>query len=317
MAVSKKASRKSSRISIPAFDPRAVEKTLADVGRVLSEREFDSVEEVNAFLNEMMASGQPPPAAPRTPLEEAQDLMYEAWEAKGKRQVQLARKALKISPDCADGYVLLAEETARSLEEARDLYEQGMKAGERALGLEVFSEGEGRFWGLLETRPYMRARAGLAQVLWRLGERRQAVEHVQDMLRLNPNDNQGLRYVLVGWLLDIGDDKALQKLLHRYQEDCSADWAYANALLLYRRQSASRKSTRALRKALEQNRFVPLYLLGRRRMPKRLPDYVSFGDESEAVCYAAGSVDAWRKTKGALAWLAQQADSRASAGRQR
>ena len=308
MAVSKKRSRKSSKTSVPAFDPRAMEKMLADVGRALSEREFDSVEEMNAYLNEMMASGQPPPAAPCTPLEEAQNLMYEAWEAKGKSRVRLARKALRISPDCADAYVLLAEETARSLEEVRDLYEQGVKAGERALGPEAFKEFEGDFWGVLETRPYMRARAGLAQVLWFLGERRQAVEHLQDMLRLNPDDNQGLRYLLMGWLLRLNDDQALGKLLRRYKEDYSAEWLYTNALHLYRREGASRKSSRALRKALEQNRFVPLYLLGRRKMPKELPEYISFGDESEAASYAAGSVDAWRETEGALAWLAEQSD---------
>lgn len=118
---------------------------------------------MNAYLNDITISGGAVPAAPRTPLEEAQDLVYEAWNAKDKRRVRLARQALRISPDCADAYVLLAEETARSLEEVRDLYEQGVKAGERALGPDAFKEFRGDFWGILETRPYMRARAGLAQ----------------------------------------------------------------------------------------------------------------------------------------------------------
>ncbi len=59
--------------------------------------------------------------------------MYEAWNAQGARRAQLARKALEISPDCADAYVLLAEEKARTLGEARDLFVQGVAAGERAL----------------------------------------------------------------------------------------------------------------------------------------------------------------------------------------
>ena len=50
----------------------------------------------------------------------AQDVMYDAWERTTSRsRIALARKALGISPLCADAYVLLAEE-ARSLEEARD-----------------------------------------------------------------------------------------------------------------------------------------------------------------------------------------------------
>lgn len=177
--------------SLPFVDRRAIEKTLWQISQLLSEREFSSLEEANAFLQEIVERGLPPVQA-QTPLEQAQLLMYEAWGAQGKRRVELARKAPEISQDCADAYVLLAEETARNLEEARDLYEQGVKAGERALGPETFEEDVGHFWEILETRPYMRARLGLAQCLWALGERQQAIEHYTEMLRLNPNDNQGI-----------------------------------------------------------------------------------------------------------------------------
>ena len=88
----------------------------------------------------------------------AQDVMYEAWERNTSRsRIALARKALGISPLCADAYVLLAEE-AQSIEEARDLYAKGVEAGELALGPQGFEEYAGHFWDFLETRPYMRAR---------------------------------------------------------------------------------------------------------------------------------------------------------------
>ena len=78
------------------------------------------------------------------PTEKAQDLMYDAWERTTARsRIALARKALGISPLCADAYVLLAEEAAGSLEEARDLYAKGVEAGELALeGLGVEAEGQ-------------------------------------------------------------------------------------------------------------------------------------------------------------------------------
>src|SRR4030042_2569219 len=91
-----------------------------------------------------------------TPLKKAQDIMYDAWEVTDpKRRVALARRALEISPDCADAYALLGEETASSLTEALNLYRQGVEAGERALGKDAFEEDVGHFWGTLETRPYM------------------------------------------------------------------------------------------------------------------------------------------------------------------
>src|SRR3954465_8585782 len=53
----------------------------------------------------------------------AQDVMHESWERTTPRsRIALARKALGISPLCAYAYVLLAEEAARSIEEARDFY---------------------------------------------------------------------------------------------------------------------------------------------------------------------------------------------------
>jgi len=287
------------------FDRRAMEKSLADISRLLSEQEFESAEEMQAFLDEVLRSGGPPEMAPRTPLEEAQDLMYQAWEARGRRRrVELARKALEISPDCADAYVLLAEETARSLEEALDLYARGVEAGERALGPEAFEEYVGHFWGVLETRPYMRARAGLAECLWALGEREAAMEHYRDMLHLNPGDNQGIRYLLAACLLELDRDEELEALLKQYEDDVTADWLYTWALLAFRRQGDSPEARRRLREAQRWNPHVPPYLLGRKRLPRRIPAYITFGEESEAISYVAAFGESWRRTEGALEWLA-------------
>src|SRR3954452_16249063 len=136
-----------------------------------------------------------------TPLSQAQNVMYEAFGSHDPEvRIKAARKALDLSPDCADAYVVLAEE-ARSRKDALELFEKGVAAGERALGPEAFQEDVGHFWGVLETRPYMRAREGRASTLWTMGRRDEAIGHLQDMLRLNPNDNQGVRYTLAGWLL--------------------------------------------------------------------------------------------------------------------
>ena len=150
----------------------------------------------------------------RDPLSEAQELVYEAWERSRKQdRIRLAEKALEISPDCADAYNLLAEEKAESVEEAQSYFEKGVEAGERALGETTFEEDVGHFWGLLETRPYMRARAGLAQCLWILGEKEEAIGHYEDMLRLNPTDNQGIRHILLEHLLKRDDREKAGRLL--------------------------------------------------------------------------------------------------------
>src|ERR1700724_1166525 len=114
----------------------------------------------------------------------AQDVMYEAWERTPSRsRIALARKALGISPLCADAYVLLAEE-ARSIEEARDYYAKGVEAGELVLGPRGFKQYAGHFWGFLETRPYMRARAGLAGALLKFGAVYAALPTHRDLSKL-------------------------------------------------------------------------------------------------------------------------------------
>jgi tetratricopeptide (TPR) repeat protein len=236
-------------------------------------------------------------------LVEAQTLMYEAFDARGQRRAALARQALAISPDCADAYLLLAKETASSAEEARELLEQGVAAGERALGHEPFKEDVGHFWGIFETRPYMRARAALAETLWALDRREEAVEHHRALLRLNPNDNQGLRDRQAEWLLWLERYEELDALFAAYEEDAAASLAYCKALAAFRREGASPKADQLLGDAREVNPHVVAFLTGRKALPKRLPDYVGFGDESEAVAYAAGAAALWARVPGALVWL--------------
>jgi hypothetical protein len=57
----------------------------------------------------------------------------------------------------------------------------------------------------------MRARAGLAGTLLQLGNVDGALAHYRDMLKLNSNDNQGIRYVLAGCLLRQDNDSAFRR----------------------------------------------------------------------------------------------------------
>lgn len=287
------------------LDPRALEKTMYDLTRIINQHDFNSEEELNNFLQTLMVPGQPvaSPVA-QTPLEEAQEIIYEAWDVRSKTQrIKLAKKALSISADCADAYVLLAEESAKNAEQAISFYMQGVSAGERALGPQAFEDYKGGFWGVLETRPYMRAREGLALALWAVGDSDAAIIHFQEMLALNPNDNQGVRYALLALLQEAQDDESLRKLLKRYKDDASAQWFYTQALVTYRQYKGGIRANKKLSAALAYNPFVPQYLLGRKRLPKHHPSTISFGNEDEAVDYVADALPFWYDTPGALDWL--------------
>ena len=234
----------------------------------------------------------------------AQDVMYEAWERTTRRsRIALARKALGISPLCADAYVLLAEE-AQSIEQARDLYAKGVDAGELALGPRGFKEYAGHFWGFLETRPYMRARAGLASTLVQLGEVEGALAHYRDMLKLNPNDNQGIRYVLAGCLLRQDNYSALKELLAVHEDD-GAFWLYTRALVAFR--ESDEQAAALVKSAWSANEHVPAILAGTKPAVSLDDGYITMGGPDEATYYVTECGAAWHRTPGAVAWLTKLA----------
>lgn len=236
---------------------------------------------------------------------EAQDIMYDAWdETSPSRRLKLAQKALQISSDCADAYVLMAEQ-ASSRQRSLDLYQQGVAAGRRILGEAFMADAVnvGHFWGLIETRPFMRALAGVADTLWGLGRREEALATFRELLRLNPNDNQGIRYLQLSLLLELGRQEEAEVLLEAYATDWSPDWTYTRALLAFRKEGASSQAQQALKQALEVNPHVPAYLTGKKRITDPNPGYTTMGGEDDAMQYASNHLSYWRKTPGAVAWL--------------
>ncbi|MFQ5985672.1 MAG: hypothetical protein ACE5LL_09205 [Alphaproteobacteria bacterium] len=298
-------------------DRRAMERVMLEMERFMARSEFKNLKQANKALRQRFSGFMDAiPSTASTPLEKAQELAYQAFEARGRRRVQLARKALDLSADCADAHVILAEQTS-DLEQARDLYARGVAAGERSLGPLTFAEEGGHFWRLITTRPYMRARFGLAQCLEQLGQVGEAIEHYRELLRLNLNDNQGVRDVLLPALLAEGRDGEAGALLRQYEEDASALWQYGWALWAFREEGDSLAAHDRLRQAFRANRRVPKYLTGEAELPDDNPPSYVLGSEEEAVICGRALGDVWRATPGAERWLASRAPATKSRKRRR
>jgi tetratricopeptide (TPR) repeat protein len=243
-----------------------------------------------------------------TPLERAQEIAYDAMESQGRVRVALARRALALSADCADAHVILGD-AAPDTDAARAHFERGIEAGRRAIGQD-FEEFVGGFWGHLETRPYMRARTALARLLSDTGRAGEARAHYEEMLRLNPGDNQGLRYLLLPLLLEARDDEAAAALLEKYDGDILAMWPYAAALVTFRRERDSAAAQAAFSCAIESNPYVVDYLLAPETLPEDPPPYVTIGGRDDAASAARALLPAFEETPGALEWVSLQPRSR-------
>ncbi|MEH7491288.1 SEC-C metal-binding domain-containing protein [Neobacillus niacini] len=284
----------------PLQGPMPTEQVMQEALAEIQDHNFESVEEISDFLNKKLTNQSPKKAA-RTNKERAQQLVYDAMEVQGPKRYKLAEEAINLDPNCVDAYVILIENST-SRQEALMLSEKAMKIGEKKLGKAFFVENKGHFWGMFETRPYMRAKAQYADALFQLGKITEAIQQYEEMLVLNTNDNLGARYMLFVLYLDKGEMSKAEKLLKQYEEE-SAHGLYNKLLLEVLKNGFSTKATKILKEAKRQNSFVIPFLTGKKRVPKHMPEYHGWGDENEAVIYADEHLHLWRKIEGLQEWF--------------
>ena len=251
-------------------------------------------------------SGKNPPAFSPAKLESAQRFLDGAYDAATRvTAIAIANKALRTSPYCVDAYNLLAMES-RNRQEKVVFYGKAVEAGRTVLGHMNFEKYTGQFWYSPETRPFMRAMEGLARETRKSGKTAEAIVLFQEMLTLNPGDNQGIRYCLLAALLE-EDRMAETECLIQAYTDANCAFAYGKALWSFCTAGSGGRSEAFLQEALQTNTHVPAYLLGDKFVPFQEPDYCGFGDESEAVWYAQHALKAWKQKPEALAWLREMA----------
>jgi SEC-C motif len=284
----------------PLQGPMPTEQVMQEALADIQNHNFETVEEINDYLNRKLNSPTPT-KLPKTNKERARQLVYDAMEVQGPTRYKLAEEAIKLDSNCVDAYVILIENST-SLQEALMLSEKAMKIGEKELGKAFFVENKGHFWGLFETRPYMRAKAQYADVLSQLGKITEAIQQYEEILVLNSNDNLGARYLLFALYLDKRELSKAEKLLNQYEEE-TAHGLYNKLLLEVLKNGFSTKAVKILKAAKKQNRYVIPYLTGKNRLPKHMPEYHGWGDENEAVIYVDVHLHLWNKIEGLQEWL--------------
>jgi len=266
------------------------------------------MEELHEFLNGL--TGKPIDdivLESTSDSERAQQLVYEAFEHfPSKKAATLAKQALALDGGCIDAQLILAQLSGSPRDAYATKLEEIVSSAEASLG-PVLREEAGHFWGILETRPYMRACLELAFALWRSGREVQACERLARMLELNPNDNQGVRGTLVGWRLATGDVAGARRVLEQYGESDEAVLAWGRVLACWMDDDLE-AATGALALARESNPHAERYFNGSWDFPdpEDGPDFYSSGDESEAVVCTVALGPAWHRQPDARLWLRRQ-----------
>lgn len=280
------------------------EKALQDFHQAIGDRTFESQEELEQFLEELTENPELMQAEPTSPRDMAQNLLYEAYKATGSNRKELIEEALAIYPNSPDAYLLLAEDTDHELKK-HNYYMEAVIAGRKDLGAEFFQENKGHFWMITETRPFMRALEALANFEYYLGNTEKAIEHYEELLELNMNDSQGVRYFLPTLYLEAEHYDDAERLLDRYADDDSAAFLFNRVLLRFFKDGLTEETRVSLKEAHEQNPNVKRYLTGEKDFPKEPPASISFGDESEAIAYVQENIHLWLRAKPLLEELAK------------
>ncbi len=262
------------------------------------------LKELQKSMGQLVGKLEAPVSEQEELLDAAQNLMFEAMECtKKSKRLKLTYEALDMSPFCADAYLMLADEVAKDEEQRLDMLLSAASAGEGAMEVLGYEKDVGQYWGIIETRPYMRALHLLGLEYIRRADLGEAKSIFQHMLKLNPNDNQGVRYHLLTLLLQLGKPKDASKLHKKYKDESSAFWGFGGALLAFMEAGEGAVASKKLAEAREINSHVTPYLSGQKKLPKQMPGYYSPGEESEAQSYLVEAMAVWQSVPGALDWL--------------
>ncbi|PZU84885.1 MAG: hypothetical protein DI528_13290 [Shinella sp.] len=233
----------------------------------------------------------------------ADDIVDEAWDAETKAsRVKLARKALSSDLNAIDAYNILGID-AETLAERIALFREAVRIGER-LFAPVFDDGDMAWWGFLGTRPWMRAQHNLGLALMEAGDREEAMNVFKRLLKLNPNDNQGIRMLLLQLSAESGDYGQCKILFADYPEDAFIEFP-ATRLLVDIATLKKIKFEDHFTKINDSNRYL-LPLLAAAAMNGKWPrvariDMVAWGSKEAAAIYLNQFKTAWMRKPNLLA----------------
>jgi len=274
-------------------------KVMRDLQRLLETQNFKSEEEINAFLIKYQSEGIPEfPEDVLNAKETAENKVYQAYDSSKTKGIKLAEEALKLDKDCILAYQYLGEQQ-KNLNKAKDYYHKGIEIGKKKFGGKFEEENKGHFWMIFETRPYMTCIFNLSECEYISGNIDESIRLIEHLLELNPNDNQGVRYILSSHLLEAKKYHKYEKHSKANKDDGGIFFKFNNALYEFIKSGNSLKSINLLKKAIEHNQYVISKL---NKKSKILDSRYSTGSKEEANYYCEYNAKNWQESKGAIEW---------------
>lgn len=221
-----------------------------------------------------------------TPLDDAYDILEKAQYAKNEQEaIKLAKKAYEKSSECFDAILFQCDLEKNGIKKMK-LLDEGLEVEKNRLMKEKYFDKEniGHFYGIFETRPYIRGLIIKAEYLLEKGKLRQAESVCKEILRLNENDNMGARHLLMAIYAVLEEENSMLKLYKKYPaEDLEMLFPL---FALYYKIGNDKKAKEYLNRVNKCNsNFVKLFNGTIKKSDKVEPGYYIMGDSSEIFMY--------------------------------
>lgn len=306
----------------PMMSVRDQERMTKMIHKIVASKDFGSIEEMQQFVKEHLVGREMeeleamlPNDGPQSDFERAESLIGGIPEGSAPEEVvRIAKQAIALSEYCMGAwfeYGVYAEDTTTALER----FEEGIERGRVRFEEQIKECGEGHsLWGFVEARDFMRLLEEKAKALVELRELEQAMEVYEEMLALNPMDNQGIRSDLLRIFMIHHRLDDARRLLDRFPNDAMVDMAYGRALLeivetaerigfqipdanspqapaspaalLKSLGPEFQTAVKLLNHAVKVNPFVPIFMTQGSLLEVEVDDLACFGGPYEAVIYA-------------------------------
>lgn len=227
---------------------------------------LESEEQLQALLQEFMEKynislDDAPPLS-----RESAKTVYDWLELSGQQKTKKARrecleKAKALDPRNLDVLMQLLLLEKKQLWEYIPEVQKMLTLGKEDLKQrKLYRESMGDFYMVLETRPYMRVMHFYLELLADCGMIQQAIAVAKEMLKLNKNDNLGIRFYLMALYVYSEDEFNARKLIRTFKdEEDSCLFTMPMALLKFR-QGNWDEAKAILKKVKEQYKGFQTFL---------------------------------------------------------
>ncbi|MEM4729331.1 MAG: tetratricopeptide repeat protein [Thermoplasmata archaeon] len=161
------------------------------------------------------------------------------------------RKALAVDPYHADAmhHLAIVLDATGHTRDALELWEKGVELCKAALPPDFWAGENTLPWKHPGNRPFLRLTHGLGCILHEMGRRHEACEVLEELMRLNPSDEQGVRELLMEIHLDADRLGAAVRLAERFPGDRLPGMVYGRPLAMFRA-GAKKEATELLEEAV-------------------------------------------------------------------